>query len=125
MEAGVAGTSQLCQPSAEADQQQSEPQAQLQLEATQDAAGNSAGNSESSSTVASSSQRPRWRQRLIRYSIAAIQAVLFLEVAAVVLGPLLRSAPVKDKKEENDFDPADILMDYFTGRRGRSIWLPL
>lgn len=123
MEAGVAGTSQLCQPLDESDQQQTELQTQLEHVDAQHAAGNSAGNSEGSTTVASSSQRPCWRQRLIRYGIAAIQAVLVLEVAAVVLGPLLRSAPVKSKKKEEsdseDFDPADILMDYFTGRRGR------
>jgi hypothetical protein len=125
MEAGVAGTSQLCQPLDDVDQQQSELQTQLQHADTQDAA----GNSEGSSTVASNSQRPRWRQRLIRYGIAAIQAVLALEVAVVLLGPLLSSAPVKAKKKDQsdseDFDPADILMDYFTGRRGRLMWLIL
>lgn len=76
------------------------------------------GSSGNSSSNGSSS----WRQRLIRYSIKIIQAVLLIEVAAIVVQPLL-PAPSKSKKatsgsEDQDNDPADILMDYFTGRRG-------
>jgi hypothetical protein len=78
--------------------------------------GHSGGNS--SSDVSSSS----WRQRLVRYSIKVIQAVLLIELAAMVVQPML-PAPLKSEdatsdSDEQGFDPADILMDYFTGRRG-------
>lgn len=81
--------------------------------------------STSGSSNDGSSQQPRWRQRLVKYSIKAIQAVLLIEVAAILAYPLV-SAPSKSKiresesSEEQGFDPADILMDYFTGRRGEA-----
>jgi hypothetical protein len=77
----------------------------------------SASSGNSSSNGSSSS----WRQRLIRYSIKVIQAVLLIEIAAIVVQPLL-PAPSKSKEatdsDEQGIDPADVLMDYFTGRRG-------
>lgn len=96
------------------DQHDVEPdnQQQVQPDRTQGGSSSSEG----------SNQRPGWRKRLIRYGIAAIQAILLLELAATVVQPFLseRTKAESDDSDDSDqgFDPADILMDYFTGRRG-------
>lgn len=75
-------------------------------------------------TNISSRHQPR-RNRWIRITIAAIKAVLFLELAGLVLGPLTaagsrrRQKAVADDGSDSDLDPADVLLDYLTGRTGR------
>lgn len=86
------------------------------------------GGSSSSSSSEGSNQRPSWRKRLIRYGIAAIQAVLLLELAVTVVQPFLSESSKAESEDSDDsdqgFDPADILMDYFTGRRGELATVP-
>ncbi|WIA10372.1 hypothetical protein OEZ85_010564 [Tetradesmus obliquus] len=62
------------------------------------------------------------RGRWIRILVAPIKAVLFLELAGMVAGPLLRSQTKRRERSSDseadsgsDLDPADVLMDYLTG----------
>lgn len=100
--------------------QQQHPADDLQQ---QEEAGGAQHGPGSSGSTGSSSQRKSWRQRVVAYSIRAIQAVLLLEVAAMLAQPLLAAGPQQLKETEAetdpaDFDPCDILVDFFSGRRG-------
>jgi hypothetical protein len=62
--------------------------------------------------------------RWIRIVVASIKAVLFLELAGMVARPLIASK-LRDRRHSSgdsdsgsgsDLDPADVLMDYLTGR---------
>ena len=102
---------------------QQQPQQQQQQQQPEQEADSAAGAAAAAAEEGSSSRKPGWRQRLIRYGIAAIQAVLLLEAAAVVIPPLLPRHSKSDKasadnSSDDGLDPADVLMDYFTGRRG-------
>lgn len=74
-------------------------------------------------TTAETEPQPR-RGRWVRIAIAAIKAVLFIELAGTALGPLAAAGSkrqqkdVSDEDTDSDLDPADVLMDYLTGKTG-------
>jgi hypothetical protein len=68
-------------------------------------------------------QQPKDKNsRWIRIVVASIKAVLFLELAGMVAGPWIASKTSRrrrrssDTGSDSDLDPADVLMDYLTGK---------
>eukprot|EP00879_Flechtneria_rotunda_P006600 GHRR01006935.1.p1 GENE.GHRR01006935.1~~GHRR01006935.1.p1 ORF type:complete len:256 (+),score=115.80 GHRR01006935.1:133-900(+) len=85
-------------------------------------AGSGSGSSSSSSQVDEIPRQPRYK-RWVRLAITAVQVVLFLEAASIVAGPLVprrHETATEEDSSKDDFDPADILMGYLTGRKGLS-----
>eukprot|EP00882_Tetradesmus_deserticola_P008516 GHRQ01008979.1.p1 GENE.GHRQ01008979.1~~GHRQ01008979.1.p1 ORF type:complete len:222 (+),score=88.56 GHRQ01008979.1:61-726(+) len=88
------------------------------------------GSSSSSSSDGQAQQQVQRKDskgRWIRITVASIKAVLFLELAGMVAGQLVasrsgrrRSSSESDAGSDSDLDPADVLMDYLTGRTSLS-----
>jgi hypothetical protein len=83
----------------------------------------SASNSSHGQAQQQQQQPKDSRSRWIRIVVASIKAVLFLELAGMVAGPLIasktrrrRSSSDSAEDSGSDLDPADVLMDYLTGR---------
>jgi hypothetical protein len=97
-------------------------------QAAAQAAPGSSGDAASGSNGNTGGRR-RWRQRLEQLAITAIRLLLAYEAVLVAAGCLLspRAGEAGDagrrqrgsgSDEEGGLDPADVLCDYFAGRRG-------
>jgi hypothetical protein len=82
-----------------------------------------AASSDSSGSPAQQQQPKDNKGRWIRIVVASVKAVLFLELAGMVAGLLIasrtggrRRSGDSDSGSDSDLDPADVLMDYLTGR---------
>ncbi|KAF6258936.1 hypothetical protein COO60DRAFT_1068198 [Scenedesmus sp. NREL 46B-D3] len=96
----------------------------IPLDASEQHASSTPASASSSNDGQEQQQQTRGSKgRWIRIAVASIKAVLFLELAGMVAGPLIasktgrrRSSSDSDAGSDSDLDPADVLMDYLTGR---------
>lgn len=110
------------------EQQQQPLQADARPAQEEQAAATNTSSSSNSRSRDPQQQRQQWLQRLVRVGVAAVKAVLVLELFATLAGPAIarrlrsrRSGSQDDSDVDGSdagFDPADVLVAYLTGAAG-------